>query len=146
MAQDTLPTILAVPETAAPARRRPDLLHRLFEARVEEEPGREALVWGKDRLSYGELGRRAALTAAADSVGHGGDHPVPNALERAAEMDAAEVLVVLARARRGGEARRDHDLARILHSGRSISRAGPSPAREQTSRVTIPSSPTRIAA
>jgi amino acid adenylation domain-containing protein len=52
------------------------LLHRLFEAQVANGPERVALSWGDDRVTYGELNRRAnvlarhlrALGAAPDSV------------------------------------------------------------------------------
>ena len=97
MAQDTLPTILAVPEMASPARRRPDLLHRLFEARVEEEPGREALVWREARLTYGELGRRAdRLARWLAALGIGPEIPVGICSRRSADMVVGMLAVLKA--------------------------------------------------
>jgi len=63
-------------------------VHELFEARVDEEPGREALVYGQERLSYGELDERANRLAHTlrEEHGVGPDKLVGLCLERSVEL------------------------------------------------------------
>jgi amino acid adenylation domain-containing protein len=96
MRQDSLQIIESVP-TAAPDRRRAFLLHRLFEARVEEEPGREALVCGEVRLTYGELGRRAdRLARQLGALGIGPEVPVGICSCRSPDMVVGMLAVLKA--------------------------------------------------
>ena len=96
MAHDTLPTTHALPETVS-ANRRPDLLHRLFEARAEEKPGREALVWGEVRTTYGELARRAdRLARRLAALGIGPEVPVGVCSRRSPEMVVGMLAVLKA--------------------------------------------------
>ncbi|HWN44171.1 MAG TPA: amino acid adenylation domain-containing protein [Thermoanaerobaculia bacterium] len=74
-----------------------DLLHRLFEARVEEHPGREALVWGDARLTYGELARRAGrLACRLAALGIGPEVPVGICSRRSADMVVGMLAVLKA--------------------------------------------------
>jgi amino acid adenylation domain-containing protein len=96
MRQDSLQIIESVP-TAAPDRRLDFLLHRLFEARVEEEPGREALVCGEVRLTYGELGRRAdRLARQLGALGIGPEVPVGICSCRSPDMVVGMLAVLKA--------------------------------------------------
>src|SRR5687768_14264726 len=96
MHQDSLQTIEPVSATA-PDRRLDFLLHRLFEARVEEHPGREALVWGDARLTYGELGRRAdRLARRLAALGIGPEVPVGICSRRSPDMVVGMLAVLKA--------------------------------------------------
>ncbi len=71
------------------------LLHRWFEARVARGPERTALAWGDERVSYGELSRRAnRLARRLRARGVGPDAIVGIAMDRSAGLIAA-ILAVL---------------------------------------------------
>jgi amino acid adenylation domain-containing protein len=71
------------------------LLHRCFEARVTLEPEAIALAWGADRVSYGELNRRANRLARRLRVrGVGADAVVGILMDRSPDLIAA-ILAVL---------------------------------------------------
>jgi amino acid adenylation domain-containing protein len=69
---------------------------QLFAQRVREQPAAEAVVWREERLSYGELHRRASLLARRlRRLGVGAEQPVGVTLERTPELVVA-LLAVLA--------------------------------------------------
>jgi amino acid adenylation domain-containing protein len=71
------------------------LLHRRFEARVALEPEAIALAWGEDRVSYGELNRRAnRLARRLRARGVGADAVVGILMDRSPDLIAA-ILAVL---------------------------------------------------
>jgi amino acid adenylation domain-containing protein/non-ribosomal peptide synthase protein (TIGR01720 family) len=87
LVEDWNATELELPEGAT--------LHGLFRARAAERPGAEAVVFGAERLTYGELRDRAlALAAHLRRLGVGPETLVGVFLERSLEMVVA-VLGVL---------------------------------------------------
>jgi len=70
-------------------------IHQLFERQVERAPDAEAVIFGGERVSYGELNARAnRLAHHLRSLGVGPDVRVAISVERGVEMVAA-VLAVL---------------------------------------------------
>jgi amino acid adenylation domain-containing protein len=80
-------------------KQREDRLHTLFEAQVERSPDAEALVCGRERLSYAELNRRAnRLAHHLRSLGVGPEVKVGIFLDRTVEL----VVAILAALKAGG--------------------------------------------
>ncbi len=78
---------------------RPVALHRLFEAQVAARPAAVALVCGEERMSYGDLDRRAnRLARHLRSLGVGPEVRVALYLERSVD----QVVAVLAVLKAGG--------------------------------------------
>jgi amino acid adenylation domain-containing protein len=64
-----------------------DALHRLFEAQAERRPEAEAVTLGEQRLTYGELNRRAnRLAHRLRALGVGPEVPVPLCAERSLDL------------------------------------------------------------
>ncbi|HWM94191.1 MAG TPA: amino acid adenylation domain-containing protein [Thermoanaerobaculia bacterium] len=62
-------------------------LHQLFQAQVERDPGAVALVCGSERISYGELNRRAnRLARRLRALGVGPETPVPLCVDRSPDI------------------------------------------------------------
>ncbi|MCP4659575.1 MAG: amino acid adenylation domain-containing protein, partial [bacterium] len=74
-------------------------LHELFEAQAAKRPEAEALVWGRERLSYAELNVRAnRLANHLRRLGVAAEVPVGLAVERSPEL----IVAVLAILKAGG--------------------------------------------
>ncbi|MDK3025010.1 amino acid adenylation domain-containing protein [Cupriavidus taiwanensis] len=72
-------------------------VHRLFEARVAEQPDAMALCFGEERLTYAALNRRAnALAHRLVAQGVGPDVPVGVLAERSVEMVVALLAILKA--------------------------------------------------
>jgi amino acid adenylation domain-containing protein/non-ribosomal peptide synthase protein (TIGR01720 family) len=75
------------------------LVHQLFEAQAEQTPEAVALIFGVERLTFGELNHRSnQLAHYLQSLGVGAEVPVGVCLERSAEM----VIALLALLKAGG--------------------------------------------
>ena len=81
----------------------------------------------------------AAALAAADAVRHRRDHAMAGAFQRAAHVDAAEILVFLARPHGARKARRQHEFARIAQIPHSLTYAGVTPARANGTPLAVAS-------
>lgn len=69
----------------------------LFEDRVARDPERTAIVWGEERVSYGELDRRAnGIARALAGAGVGAESLVAVCLERSIDLVAALLGVLKA--------------------------------------------------
>jgi amino acid adenylation domain-containing protein len=78
-------------DSAGPSAAYPDLpLHAMFEARAERTPGAVALVFGGERMTYGELDTRAnRLAHLLRARGAGPERTVAVLMERSMEMVVA---------------------------------------------------------
>jgi len=72
-------------------------LHELFEERADRDPEALAVIWNDERVSYGELDRRAnRLAHQLIELGVGPDVPVGICLERGVEMVVGLVAITKA--------------------------------------------------
>jgi amino acid adenylation domain-containing protein/non-ribosomal peptide synthase protein (TIGR01720 family) len=73
------------------------LVHQLFEAQAEQTPEAVALIFGVERLTFGELNHRSnQLAHYLQSLGVGAEVPVGVCLERSAEMVIALLAILKA--------------------------------------------------
>ncbi len=88
---------LTTEQPAAEPSAAPAALHRLFEARAAAAPAATALVWGGERVSYGELNRRAnRLARHLRALGVGLESRVALCLERSPDLVVALLAVLKA--------------------------------------------------